>query len=156
MSPFGRNKDDQDDDAANPQLDAEVARLQGLSLAQLAAEVMTKAFNAQYDPTDGPQDAAGIADAFYPRPDFKLSDSTVRAQERKAREASTAGTPEYQLLVLADLVAEGVQMLEHAALVCQKTDYEGQVFNAGYITTRLGRTALERNAVDHVLSGGTL
>ena len=156
MSPFGRNKDDQDDDAANPQLDAEVARLQGLSVAQLAAEVMTKAFSAQYDPTDSPQDAAGIADVFYPRPDFKLSDSTVRAQERKAREAGTAGTPEYQLLVLADLVAEGVQMLEHAALVCQKTDYQGQVFNAGYITTRLGRTALERNAVDQVLAGGTL
>jgi hypothetical protein len=156
VSPFGRNKDDQDGDAANPQLDAEVARLQGLSITQMAAEVMTKAFSAQYDPTDGPQDAPGIADAFYPRPDFKLSDSTVHGEDRKAREQSTPGTPEYQLLVLADLVAEGVQMLEHAALVCQKTDYQGQVFNAGYITTRLGRTALERNAVDHVLSGGTL
>jgi len=156
MSPFGRNKDDQDDGAADPQLDAEVARLQGLSVAQLAVEVMTKGFNAQYDPTDDGKDAAGLADAFYPRPDFKLSDSTVRAQERKAREASTPGTPENQLLVLADLVAEGVQLLEHAALVYQKTNYEGQYFNAGYITTRLGRTALEQNAVDRVLSGGTL
>jgi hypothetical protein len=156
MSPFGRSKDDQDDDAANPQLDAEVARLQGLSLAQLAAEVMTKGFSAQYDPTGGPQDAPGIADAFFPRPDFKLSDSTIHGEQRNAREQSTPGTPEYQLLVLADLVAEGVQVLEHAALVCQKTDFQGQVFNAGYITTRLGRTALERNAVDRVLSGGAL
>ena len=156
MSPFGRNKDDNQDDAADPKLDAEVARLQGLSLAQLAAEVMAKGFTAQYDPTADGTDAAGLADAFYPRPDFKLSDTTVHAQERQACEASTPGTPEYQLLVLADLVAEGVQMLEHTALVCQKTNYDGQVFNAGYITTRLGRTALERNAVDRVLSGGTL
>ena len=157
MSPFGRNKDDQDSEAApNPQLDAEVTRLQGLSLPQLAAEVMTKGFSADYDPTQDGNDIGGIADVFFARPDFKLSDSTVHAQERHAQEAATAGTPQQQLLILADLVTEGVQALEHAGLVCLKTNYDGQYFNVGYMATRVGRAALQRNAVDRVLAGGTL
>ena len=155
MSPFGKNKDDDQQPDSNPQLDAEVTRLQGLTLAQLASEVMTKGFSAQYDPTDDGQDVPGVADKFFPRPDWSLRDSTVKAQTRAAQEASTPGTPQHQLLVLADLVAEGVQMLEHASLVRLKTNYDGNYFNSGYVATRLGQTALERNAVDKVLAGGT-
>jgi hypothetical protein len=163
MSPFGRRKDDDGDiqsqgqeTDSNPQLDAEVARLQGLSPAQLASEVMTKGFSAPYDPAVDGREIPEIADEFFPRPDWKMRDSTVKAQVRKAQEEQTPGTTEQQLLVLADLVAEGVQRLEHASLVRLKTNYNGGYFNAGYAATRLGREALERNAVDQVLAGGTL
>lgn len=161
---FGKKKDDQDQQPdqqsppgdPNPQLDAEVARLQGLTLVQLASEVMTKGFSAGYDPTSGDSDIGEIADQFFAKPDFTLRDSTVRAQVHKAQAQSQPGTPEHQLLVLADLVAEGVQTLEHASLVRLKTKYDGQFFNAGYVATRLGHAALQQNAVDKALAGGSL
>jgi hypothetical protein len=158
MSPFGKKQDDDQGQAtdSNPQLDAEVTRLQGLSPTQLASEVMTKGFSAEYDPTEDGNDIPGIADQFFARPDWKLRDSTVKAQVRQAQEEQTPGTPEQQLLVLADLVGEGVQTLEHASLVRLKTNYDGSYFNVGYTATRLGREALARNAVEKVLSGGSL
>lgn len=163
MSPFGRNKgDDQQQDQqqgqqqdSDPKLDAEVTRLQGLTLPQLASEVMTKGFSAQYDPTNDGQDAAGIADSFYARPDWSIRDSTVKAQTRAAQESSTPGTAKHQYLVLADVVAEGVQLLEHASLIRLKSNYDGQYFNSGYVATRLGQSALQSNTVDKVLAGGT-
>src|SRR6516164_3503653 len=118
MSPFGRKKDDDDQGQqsqptdANPQLDAEVQRLQGLTLVQLASEVMTKAFSDGYDPATDGQEIPSIADEFFPRPDWKIRDSTVKAQVRQAQLQSQPGTSEQQLLVLADIVAEGVQVLE--------------------------------------------
>ena len=164
MSPFGRKKDDDVGDQgaqsqpsdSNPQLDAEVSRLQGLTLVQLASEVMTKGFSADYDPTSDGSEIGGIADQFFGRPDWKLSDSTVHAQVRKAQAEAQPGTTEHQLLVLSDLVAEGVQVLEHASLVRLKTNYEGQYFNSGYVSTRLGHAALQQNAVDKILAGGSL
>ena len=161
MSPFGRKKDDdQGQDAqptdSNPQLDAEVARLQGLTLVQLASEVMTKGFSGDYDPTNDGQDVPGIADQFFARPDWRMRDSTVKAQVHKAQEAAQPGTTEHQLLVLADIVAEGVQTLEHASLIRLKTNYDGQYFNSGYVATRLGQQALKQNGVDKILAGGSL
>lgn len=161
MSPFGRNKNDNQGQESqptdsNPQLDAEVARLQGLTLVQLASEVMSKGFSGDYDPTSDGRDVPGIADEFFARPDWTLRDSTVKAQVRKSQEQAQAGTAEHQLLVLADIVAEGVQTLEHASLVRMKTNYDGQYFNSGYVATRLGQQALQQNGVDKVLAGGSL
>ncbi len=154
MSPFGKEKDDDQGGQGdtNPQLDAEVTRLQGLSTAQRASEVMTKAFSADYDPTEQGHDIPGIADQFFPRPD----DSTMKAQVREAQAQSQPGTPQHQLLVLADLIGKGVQMLEHASMIRLKSNYDQGFFHAGYVTTDLGRTALQRNAVDRVLAGGSL
>jgi hypothetical protein len=160
VSPFGRKKgDDQGQESqpsdSTPQLDAEVARLQGLTLVQLASEVMAKGFSGDYDPTSEGKDVPGIADEFFPRPDWTIRDSTVKAQVRKAQEQAQAGTPEHQLIVLADIVAEGVQTLEHASLVRLKTNYDGQYFNSGYVATRLGQHALQQNGVDKILAGGS-
>lgn len=162
MSPFGRKKDDDDQGQASqpsdstPQLDAEVARLQGLTLVQLASEVMTKGFSGDYDPTSDGRDVPGVADEFFPRPDWTIRDSTVKAQVRQAQAQAQPGTPEHQLLVLADVVAEGVQTLEHASLIRLKTNYDGQYFNSGYVATRLGQEALQQNGVDKILAGGSL
>jgi hypothetical protein len=158
MSPFGKKKDDdqQGPGDTNPQLDAEVTRLQGLTPAQRASEIMSKAFSTQYDPTEHGHDVPGIADEFFPRPDWSLGDSTVKAKVRQAQAESQPSTPQHQLLVLADLVAEGVQALEHASLIRLKTNYDQGYFHAGYVATALGREALEQNAVDKILAGGSL
>lgn len=156
MSPFGKKNDDQDDAAdSNRQLNAEVERLGALSLPQLATEVMTKGFGPEYDPSRGGSPIASIAEEFSPRPPANIRDTTIRAQKRKAASSDPASAAS-RLLLLQDLVAEGVQVLDKAGLVRLKTGYQGSFFNAGYTTTRLGRAALERNAVDRVLGGGTL
>ena len=50
------------------------------------------------------------------------------------------------------LVAEGVQLLQNAALV--RVTWNGGAED--YQATRLGRAAVERDAVERVVSGGTL
>jgi hypothetical protein len=52
------------------------------------------------------------------------------------------------------LIAEGLQVLEHASLV--RTEWHANAGGLSYVATRLGRAALEQDAVDHVLSGGSL
>jgi hypothetical protein len=54
----------------------------------------------------------------------------------------------------AELVGEGLQVLEHASLVRGPVPTMGGV--DGYTATRLGRAALERGAVDRIIAGGTL
>jgi hypothetical protein len=53
---------------------------------------------------------------------------------------------------LLGLVAEGVQLLQNAALV--RVTWNGGAED--YRATRLGRAAVERDAVERVVSGGTL
>jgi hypothetical protein len=53
----------------------------------------------------------------------------------------------------AELVREGLQVLEHASLICGPVP--GQHFDY-YVPTRLRRAALKRGAVDHYLGGGSL
>lgn len=120
-------------------IDTEFARLGALSLPQLAAEVMTKAFSPQYQPGD---DLIGIGSIFEvycpPTRDPKYYDVTTESQLR-----------------LQDLLAEGVQLLEQARLVRLDGAQSQGIFSMGYVTTRLGRTALESNTVDRALAGGS-
>jgi hypothetical protein len=51
----------------------------------------------------------------------------------------------------AELVREGIQVLEHASLVCGLVS--GPQFEY-YAPTRLGRAALERGEVTRYLDGG--
>jgi hypothetical protein len=154
MGLFGRKGDEAE--KPNPQLDAELERLSALSLPQLAAEVMTEGFSSDYDPSDTGRTVAVIAAGFCPGPQFKLRDTTVRAQKRAFKEASDPNSTRAKFLRLQDLVREGLQTLEKASLVQPKTTNQGEATMVGYVTTRLGRDALERNAVDRVLAGGTL
>lgn len=157
MALFGRKKARQQDaEQPNPQLDAELERVSELALPQLAAEVMTKGFSSDDDPSDDGVQADDIADEFCPRPKATLRDTTVRAQVLAAKEASDPTTTRAKFVRLQDLVAEGLQALEQASLVQSKASYDGVATNIGYTTTRLGRYALERNAVDRILAGGTL
>ena len=58
-------------------------------------------------------------------------------------------------VVLQDLAAEAIQLLEHANLIRPKFSYQGAVAGFGYITTRRGRTAIEENSVGRILAGGS-
>jgi hypothetical protein len=150
---FGRKQSESD--KPNPQLDAVLERLSALSLPQLAAEVMTEGFSSNYDPGDTGRTVAVIAAGFCPAPQLRLRDTTVRAQKRAMREASDPTSTQSKSLQLQDLVREGLQALEKASLVEPKTTNQGEATMVGYVTTRLGRDALEQNAVDRALAGGT-
>jgi hypothetical protein len=109
-----------------PQIGAEVERLETLTVVQLATEVMTKAFKPDYTPGSGIQELGGIKDYFLPDYGPERAGDTTPEQE----------------LALEDLLAEGVQLLEHARLVRPKFGYSGNVACSGWITTRPGRSAL--------------
>jgi hypothetical protein len=53
----------------------------------------------------------------------------------------------------AELVGEGLQVLEHASLVRGPVAAMGV---DGYTATRLGRAALARGAVERIIAGGSL
>jgi hypothetical protein len=114
-----------------PQIGAEAQRLLALTLPQLATEIMTKAFTPEYTPGGGYIGLGAIADNFLP--DYgapRLGDIT---------------TPEEY--ALSDVLAEGVQLLEQARLVRPKLAYNGNLAGYGWVTTRLGRTALASGSV---------
>jgi hypothetical protein len=120
---------------SGPGLDAEVARLEALSLLELAAEVMTKAMTFTSEPDTGPYELFNVARVLTP-PEYR----DEAESDRRMR----------------DLVGEGVQVLEQARLVRSDAWSTGQNYHVGYITTRLGRAAVEANAVERILAGGSL
>jgi hypothetical protein len=131
MSPlFGSKNEDQADSAA---VQAEVDRLSSLPLPQLAAEVMTKGFGPDGPADDGLPSIRMIVDAFVPDLGRLDDDAHQRMNE---------------------VVSEGVQVLEHASLV-RATVWGGEG-GLYYTATRLGRAALENNAVDRAIAGGSL
>jgi hypothetical protein len=111
-----------------PQMEEETRRLAGLSLEQLAGEVLTKAFTAEDDPQRGMHDQESIAGSFVP-------------QHGPERYGDTMPAEFYPLL---DLVAEGTQRLETEGLIRSKFEYQGQMALFGWVTTRAGRAAIGR------------
>jgi hypothetical protein len=122
-------------EAGSP-LDAEVARLNGLSLPELAAEVMTQVMVHTSRSESGPLELFNVARVLM-NP-HGLSDA-AESDER-----------------MRDLVGEAIQVLEQARLVRLEAWSQGQFYQVGYIVTRLGQAALEQNAVERILGGGSL
>ncbi len=143
MALFGSREDR---DVADGALAAEIERLDRLPLPALAAEVMGKGFGpgARWeDPEEevtvgGPGAGAG---------------ATVEGiAAAMAPEDTARGADERTLRRLQRLVAEGIQALEHAALV--RAQQHAAVGALDYTPTRLGRTALAAGAVAQVVEGG--
>jgi hypothetical protein len=133
MPLFGGGKRQAESDA----LRAEVERLSALSLQQLASEVMTKGFGTGGPAADGPAHLQNVAGAFSP---------VTSALAARYSEDSQ---------LLASVVAEGVQVLEHASLV-RWIFSGGDTSEMFWTKTRYGQDALDQNAVERVLGGGTL
>jgi|SRR5215471_4463442 len=133
MAPFGHEKKD----AENAKLHAELERISALGLQQLAVEVMTKGFGPGGPAEQQPEGLGTIAGAFNPAEGF-------------------FGIDDDALVMMAVVVAEGLQVLEHACLV-REVFSGGDVASLDYTATRFGRAALaEPDGVEKVLSGGSL
>jgi hypothetical protein len=174
MSPFGRKqKDDSSaigiesasptgggesaaDQPSGAPVDADLARLSALTLPQLASEVMAKGFSADYDPGDDGCGVGDLVEQYSPSPPAKLSDASFRAQRQAEAESHDPSSPRAKRLALQDLLAEGMQTLEHASLVVLTEQWDGTTTHQAYKATRLGRAALQQNAVERVVGGGAL
>ena len=142
MSPmFGHQADGADGAAA---LQAEIDRAGVLPLPELAAEVMARAFGpdgpggpGRPGTIDGPAEASN-----------RLTLTDVARAFTPAFAARGAGADQLHRLSL--LLAEALQLLEHAALV--RVSWRGGMEN--YLATRAGRAAVAQGAVTRVLAGG--
>jgi hypothetical protein len=143
MALFG---DRSDRSAEAELLDAEIERLDRLPMPVLAAEVMAKAFgpgagweDLEEEVTvggsnvDGGATVTGIARAMAP-------------------DGSTRGADERTRLRLQRLVAEGLQALEHAALIRAQSHHAMEGLD--YTPTRLGRKVLAAGAIGQVVEDG--
>jgi len=128
--PSGRNEER---DARKAALEAEADRVSSLPLPQLAAEVMTRAFRV---------------------PELRSETGYPGFGTLVSRFAPGTSHHDEQLYQrFAELVGEGLQVLEHASLVRGPVPTSG---GDGYAITRLGRAALEAGAVDRIIAGGSL
>jgi hypothetical protein len=100
----------------------EVERLEALSMAELAAEVLVKGFGAG---RSGRLVQHSAASTFKPE-----GACDVGLDSR-----------------LSDVVAEGLQVLEHQSLICV------HLYSEVYALTRRGRAVLEAGAVEQALRG---
>jgi hypothetical protein len=146
MTPFFGSKDDDgggavSDDAAA--LDAEIARLDGLPLADLAAEAMSKGFGP--DGPGGPGKPGSIDG-----PPEASSERLVLLDIARVFTPAFAGkgVSQAQSLRFQTLVAEGLQILENASLI-RVTWRGGQEH---YLATRRGRKALADGTLGDVLA----
>jgi hypothetical protein len=130
--PLFRNRDEEND-----KLRAEVDRISALPLQQLAAEVMVKAFGPGGPGADKPTGMGTIAGAFNPA-------------------MISVGIDENALDVCYRVIAEAVQVLEHACLVRSDISGGGSVYGIVWNATRYGQQAIAQNAVERILGGGSL
>jgi hypothetical protein len=144
MAPFFGGKDDSadayvSDDAAA--LDAEISRLDGLALADLAAEAMQKGF--------GPEGPGG------PGKPGTIESPETSAERLILLDIARCFTPAFagkgvsqvQMQQLTTLVAEGLQVLENASLI--RVNWRGG--QEHYMATRRGRRALQNGSLGDVL-----
>jgi hypothetical protein len=142
----GGKEDDQADVAA---FRAEIARVSSLPLAQLAAEVMARGFGP--DGPGGPGKPGTVeAPAVLPVP--RATADRIAAEFTPAYRSRSV--PVQLKVSLGYLIAEGLQVLEHACLV--RVQWHHDIGGLDYAATRLGRAALAQSGVERVLAGGAL
>jgi hypothetical protein len=120
--------------AKNEALDAEVERVNALSLEDLAVETMTKGFGPGAPGAGGGAVlASDIGGAFVP------GDSTF-------------GLDQDDLVAINNIASEGIQVLEHAGLVRMIVASDDSHNSHTYVTmTRAGRAAVEGDSVKKAL-----
>ncbi len=121
-----------------PEIEAITVRLSALPLPQLAAEILTTAFDREYY-RNGVSTLGSIAEALMPPhsdPRIPVPNSTTDAE-----------------FDFRNLVAEGVQLLVQARLVMSyQQEFANHDVADGYATTRLGRTALVDGSFRDILA----
>jgi hypothetical protein len=144
MSPLFGHKDETGDEQPDANaLAGEVDRLEALTLAELAVEVMNKGFGpggpgadeAETVTTGGPNINAGATVA-------QISAEFMPGGSSHGADASV-------VLRLNRLVAEGLQSLEHASLI--RAQLHTAMGGLDFALTRLGRAALRNGSVASAL-----
>jgi hypothetical protein len=161
MSPFGHKREDEQGQDKQEQLkqwraavEAEFERLNALSLAELATEVMVKGFGPGGDNRDDYDITVGQANR---GAGPTVAEISSYVQPERGFEW-VPNSQEFELVEptldrITKLVAEGLQELEHASLVrCQLHTEMGYL---DWAVTRRGRAALERGEVAGVLQAAS-
>jgi hypothetical protein len=143
MALFGGRADREAEAGA---LDAEIERLDRLPMPALAAEVMAKAFGSGAEWED-PEEEVTIGG-----PNVDAGATVAGIATAMAPGGSTRGGDERTRVRLQRLVAEGVQALEHAALI--RSQMHTAMDSLDYTPTRLGRKVLAAGAVAQVVESG--
>jgi len=125
---------------------AELDRVGGLPLPQLAAEVMARAFGPG---GPGGPGQPGTLEAGSPTATVVRLDELAISRLLISADAFQHATPE-QLARLRHLAGEAVQALEHAALI--RVSWQGGSQHC--LATRRGRSAAERGTVSEILAVG--
>jgi hypothetical protein len=125
-------------------LEAEIQRLEGLTMAALAAEVMAKAFGPGADYED-PEEKVTVGG---PNADAGATVEGITPDMAPGR--TTKGADEKTCLRLQRLVAEGVQVLEHAGLI--RPQMHTAMNELDYTLTRFGRKVLAAGKVEEVVA----
>jgi hypothetical protein len=144
MALFGGRADREAEAGA---LDAEIERLDRLAMPALAAEVMAKGFGPGAESED-PEEEVTVGG-----PNVDAGATVVGIAASMAPGGSTRGADERTRLRLQRLVAEGVQALEHAALI--RSQMHTAMEGLDYTPTRLGRKVLAAGAVAQVVEDGS-
>jgi hypothetical protein len=144
MALFG-SRGDRSAEAA--ELGAEIERLYQLPLSALAAEVMAKAFGPGAEWED-PEEEVTVGG-----PTARAGATVHGIATAMAPEGSIKAADERTWLRLQRLVAEAVQVLEHAALI--RPQVHLAIEGLDYTPTRLGRTVLAAGAVAEVVGERT-
>jgi hypothetical protein len=141
MSLFGGRGEGSEDGGA---LEAEIQRLEGLTLAALAVEVMTKAFGPGAECED-PEEQVTVGG-----PNIGAGATVEGITPDMAPGGTTKGADERTRLRLQRLVAEGVQVLEHAGLI--RPQMHTAMNELDYTPTRYGRKVLAAGKVEDVVA----
>jgi hypothetical protein len=128
-----RGNQDPSSQPAGPQVQSELDRLRQLSLTDLASEIMTKGYGPGGPGADSDTGFGGIARAIVP--DYMRAD-------------------QHTIDDFLQVIAEGVQVLEHASLV-RFSFWGGAGSGPLYAVTRFGQQTLAQNTVDRVLKGAS-
>ena len=127
------------------ELEAEIERLDQMPLPALAAEVMARAFGPGAEWED-PEEEVTVGG-----PTARAGATVTAIATAMAPEGSAHGADERTWLRLQRLVAEAVQLLEHAELI--RAQMHAAMNSLDYTPTRLGRTVLAAGAVAEVAGG---
>jgi hypothetical protein len=117
-------------------------RLEALSMAQLAAEVMAKTFGPEGPGADRKVTVDGAPFGAGPTVGAIVSEFVGYDKWDQAKRVDS-------LERLKRLIAEGLQTLEHAALI--RAQNHSGILN--YALTRSGEAALEQHTVERILDG---
>lgn len=147
MSPLFGHKDDDDAQASDKltALTAEIDRLEALSLPALAAEVMAKGFGPGAPGADE-NNAISVEG-----PNISAGPTTVDVALEFAPGGDTKGADDATRLRLHRVVAEGLQLLDHAGLI--RTQMHTAMNGFDFAPTRKGRAALQSGDVERALGG---